>query len=180
MFGVGGYNLGRHLPLYESQESGHAPLWGRVCHSLYFTLFAETGAVGTGIWIWIVASCFVTAAAVARQVVKKSKELQARDAAPPYEAKALVGMCRGLEAALIGFLAAGAFLTVNYYPVMWCLLGFIVAARLTLQNDPVLVGMMGAPSESSTGGQKLPRSASAGPGGGARLVSGSSPGPQVG
>ena len=49
VLGVGVNNIGRHLPDFE-EKTGRRPLWGRACHSLYFTLLAESGTVGTVIW----------------------------------------------------------------------------------------------------------------------------------
>ena len=146
VMGVGGGDLGRQLPEYEDPSSGHASLWGRVCHSVYFTLLAESGVVGSAIWVWLVVGCLLTTATVARKLIGKDGELRDRGVEPPFEARALVGACRELEAALIAFLVAGAFLTVNYYPVMWSLVGLISATRLTVRNDAVLVNLMGVPS----------------------------------
>ncbi len=156
VMGVGGGDLGRQLPEYEQPGSGHASLWGRVCHSVYFTLLAESGVVGSALWVWLVVGCFLTTARVARKLIGKNDELREKDVEPPFEARALVGACRGLEAALIAFLVAGAFLTVNYYPVMWSLVGFVSATRLALLSDPALVGLMAAPSEPSRGGRIAP------------------------
>jgi O-antigen ligase len=156
VLGVGGGDLGRQLPEYEDANSGHTSLWGRVCHSVYFTLLAESGVVGSAVWVWLVVGCFLTTASVARKLIGKSDASRDGDVEPPFEARALVGACRGLEAALIAFLAAGAFLTVNYYPVMWSLVGFVSATRLALAGDPTLVRWIAAPVEGSREGGTAP------------------------
>jgi putative inorganic carbon (hco3(-)) transporter len=149
VLGVGGGDLGRWLPEYEDPTSGHTSLWGRVCHSVYLTLLAESGVVGSAVWVWLVAGCFLATASVARKLKGRNDAVQGEGVEPPIEARALVGACRGLEAALLGFLVAGVFLTVNYYPVMWTLVGFVSAARLSLARDPALARWMAAPAESS-------------------------------
>lgn len=156
--GVGGNNLGRHMYLYQEPNTSHEPLWGRVCHSVYLTLISETGTAGTVIWALIVIVSLFTTIRVARKLLRASRTIREAGGEPPYEATALVGMCRGLEASLIGFLVAGAFLTVNYYPVMWSLVGFMAATRLALEHDPALSGIDGEGVPPAEGRERgLPR-----------------------
>jgi hypothetical protein len=46
-----------------------------------------------------------------------------------------LGVSRGIEGALIGFLVAGAFLSVSYYPNMWTILGLMTSTTLAADND---------------------------------------------
>ena len=139
VLGVGANNLGRELPEFEDPRSGQRPLWGRACHSLYLTLLSETGVVGTALWAALLVCCFAATTGAGRRV----KDLIASDATGPASAsvaagRQLFGACRGLEAAMVGFLAAGVFLTINYYPVMWTLVAFMSATRVVLANEPAL------------------------------------------
>jgi hypothetical protein len=69
---------------------------------------------------------------------------RAKSHSPPYaaatllKARQLMAICRGLEASLIGFLVAGTFLTTNYYPNLWTIIGFMSATLLVLEMDPDL------------------------------------------
>ncbi len=42
----------------------------------------------------------------------------------------------GLDLALVGYLASGAFLSVLFYPHLWILLGLSVAANTTANKQP--------------------------------------------
>jgi len=114
-------------------------VWGRACHSLYFTMIAEVGLVGTILWLWLL---IVSVRHVRRVAVGISADrVRKRDAAPAEldpERKALLGVCRGLTGAIFGFLVSGAFLTVNYYPTMWSLFGLAGAAGLAARCDPLV------------------------------------------
>ena len=141
VFGVGVNNLGRHMATYEDLNTGHREMWGRACHSIFFTLFAEAGTVGTLVWLWMILSSVRATTSVAR--IAKREGVNGATSTDEVRLKAhqLIGLCRGFEASLIGFLVAGTFLTTNYYPNLWTILGLMMATRLTLENDPALAAL---------------------------------------
>ena len=138
VLGVGPNNLGRHMAEFEDLESGHRAMWGRACHSLFFTLFSESGLIGTAVWLWILALCMRTTGSVARVVKRAAADAPIRGPDTLLKARQMLAICRGLEASLVGFLVAGTFLTTNYYPNLWTLVGFMSATRLVLDFDPDL------------------------------------------
>ena len=56
--GVGPRNFGMYLADYYTGWEARAPrhMWGRVAHSVYFTVIPETGILGTGLFVMILLS----------------------------------------------------------------------------------------------------------------------------
>jgi len=140
--GVGPNNLGRHMAEFEDESTGHRSMWGRACHSIYFTLLAESGTVGTIVWLWMLLASVRVNALVARAVKRRAADPATARTKTLLKQRQLLGISRGLEASLIGFLVAGVFLTTNYYPNLWTLIGFMLATRLTLENDSDLAPLL--------------------------------------
>jgi O-antigen ligase len=81
---------------------------GRAAHSLYFTMLAELGSVGSVAFL-------VMLAAVIRRTWKLSR---AGDPGLPP------GLASGVGAALVSYAACSAFVSAFYYPPFWVLCGF--------------------------------------------------------
>ncbi len=139
VMGVGAMNYPLIAPLYEDplRRGSEMHLWGRACHSVYFTLFAESGVPGSLVWIAI---SLMTMLSLHRVGLRLDERLARAPADSPAadRARQLTFIARGIEGGMIGFLAAGAFITVNYYPSWWTLVAMAAAAELTLRCDPVL------------------------------------------
>jgi probable O-glycosylation ligase (exosortase A-associated) len=141
IFGVGPNNLGRHMSTYDDETKGHRPMWGRACHSIWFTMISEAGTVGTLVWLWMLVGSLRATTSVARIVKREGIDPPSSSPELRLKARQLLGLCRGFEASLIGYLVAGTFLTLNYYPNLWTIVGLMIATRLTLENDPDFVAM---------------------------------------
>ncbi|TGU70456.1 hypothetical protein E4633_11355 [Geomonas terrae] len=114
--GVGGNNFPRHFSEYQSTDL-RRDMWGRVAHSLWFTLLPETGVIGAYLYFALVYRNFKDVFAVKRY---------------PHEAlqqRFYVSMSTALLASLMGFFAAASFLSVLYYPIFWYLTALIVCLR---------------------------------------------------
>ena len=119
VFGVGTRNFGIAAPLYEDQiyaeQSGHH-MWGRVCHSIYFTVLAEQGLAGVVPFTVVLWWCFRT----------HRKILRAARRRPDDESLAAAStLSRGMVAALFAVLACGAFLSAAWYPPLWIMVGLL-------------------------------------------------------
>jgi O-antigen ligase len=132
--GVGSKNYGIHAPDYEDVERAETTgfhTWGRVAHSMYFTLLAEQGAAGTILFLSILGWCVVAQWRIRRWARGHPEDPSSRTAL-------LLGS--GLFAGIFALLATGAFLTVTYYPLLWVLVGMMASldgvARL-LRGEPM-------------------------------------------
>lgn len=125
ILGVGINNYGVWLPEYVDNRvefdntifSGATRAYGRVNHSLYFTLLSELGSIGVVLFT-IMLYRFYKELRFDRKIVDASAAEKLRN-------------CRNLSMALlggmIGFLVSGAFITVLYYPYFWLMCSLAVA-----------------------------------------------------
>ncbi len=144
LMGVGADNYPMHAPLFEdSQRAAEGlHLWGKACHSVYFTLLPETGVPGTLLWLTMLWVGFRTL----RRVAKASKALVAdEDAERAEKARWMFAMARGIEGGAIGYLVTGTFLSVLYYPNLWTLFGLMAATGLTARVEGILPSQADTP-----------------------------------
>ncbi len=125
VWGVGTRNFGIQAPFYEDveyAETGGYHVWGRVCHSMYFTLIAEQGLIGVILFVLTLKWTFST-----------GRRLKRHAADHPEDPAAVTTqfLATGLTAGVVGVLVTGAFLTVLYYPVLWVLVAFLAALDRT-------------------------------------------------
>lgn len=93
-------------------------MWGRVAHSVWFTLIPETGIVGILIFFLLL-----------RYNIKDIfliKRLSALHSDP--DDRHLYHVSLAMTASLAGFFASATFLSVLYYPHYWYMTAIIVAA----------------------------------------------------
>lgn len=114
IFGIGAGNYPYALSAYEDDPElqrlnvFNRSFGGRMAHSLYFTMLAELGSIGSGAFLvmWLT---------VLRRSWKLSK-------AP--ETHPLGHISAGVGAALLSYGATSAFVSAFYYPPFWLLCGF--------------------------------------------------------
>jgi len=137
IIGVGVHNYGAWLPDYVKPDDvlsdgspipTHTRTWGRVCHSIYFTLLAELGIVGVILFLTII-YCFFKEIKQKNSLQKKFETLNKSEGIDykllNYNVIKCQSLGNGLQAGMLGFLVSGTFLSVLYYPHMWilCTLG---------------------------------------------------------
>lgn len=114
VLGVGYFNFApyyeQHYPEDMLYENAQLP------HNIFVQVGTDTGFVGLFIYIMLIFSVF-----------SNGKKIRAicleRGAAGDFSAQ----ISRGLEAGFIGFLVAGQFVTVAYYPFMWIQLALMTS-----------------------------------------------------
>jgi hypothetical protein len=115
--GIGGANFPSRFPEYQTSYFKRS-MWGRVAHSLWFTLIPETGIFGIFIYFLLIVYNIKTAF----NIRKSTEFLQKEDNI----------FFKNLSVAFIGsfagFFGAATFLAVLYYPHFWYLTGILVAA----------------------------------------------------
>ena len=105
-------------PYFKEGARGRA---GRQAHSLYFTLIPETGLVGIIILFFFLLVCYSQGITIRRAGTRKNK-----NKASPFIKLSITS----LLCSLVGYLSAGAFVSVLYYPVFW----HLVALSVVISN----------------------------------------------
>lgn len=140
VIGVGVVNYGIWLPDYVrhddtmsdgSQLSGRTTAYGRVAHSIYFTLLAELGITGVILFTLMLFSFFKEVGFNQTSIKQSVSRRNAQETKIIIEDSTILELAKchslslGLMAGMIGFLASGAFLSVLYFPQFWwlCTLG---------------------------------------------------------
>ncbi|MDD5569385.1 MAG: O-antigen ligase family protein [Candidatus Pacebacteria bacterium] len=122
--GIGGNNFQVRFPEYQDNEYFRRGMWGRVAHSLWFTLIPETGIFGIIVYLLLL---FANIKAIFK-LRKYAKIL------PEEDAKFLKNISVAFLASFAGFFASATFLAVLYYPHYWYLTGLLVAITLISTN----------------------------------------------
>jgi O-antigen ligase len=132
VLGVGPANYQYNNFFYEDQKetSRGYHVWGRVSHSVYFTVLPEYGIVGTVLFFLIVVKGILARRRALRtcrsQLARQDLSAESRERFRFYQ-----HMLAGMDGAIVTFLVTGAFIAVLYYPHLWVLTAFTaVALRL--------------------------------------------------
>jgi putative inorganic carbon (hco3(-)) transporter len=107
---------------------GAPPAW-KTAHSSYFLVLGELGVTGLVLLLGLVVSNFKGNSKVRKKLAPAN--VPSDDA----NVRSAIIRLRLLNAALIGFAVAGAFLSAAYYPHIFVLSGLMVAARLNITRD---------------------------------------------
>lgn len=117
--GVGPGNFPIYFEDYQSEGHARGSMWGRVAHSLWFTLLPETGVLGAALFLYIILGNFKDI----NLLGKEGHSFSMKDQTYFFNLKI------ALLASLCGFLASATFISVLYYQHFWILTAIIVASR---------------------------------------------------
>jgi probable O-glycosylation ligase (exosortase A-associated) len=127
--GVGGNNFQVRFPEYQGHRFKKG-MWGRVAHSLWFTLIPETGIFGIIIYLMLLYYNI-------KDIFKIRRLNSLRD---NPDAQYLYNLSLAMLASLAGFFAAASFISVLYYPHYWYMTAIIVATmNITKHRSEILV-----------------------------------------
>jgi putative inorganic carbon (hco3(-)) transporter len=123
-FGVGGNNYQILFPDYQTKyfERG---MWGRVAHSLWFTLLPELGIPGIFIYFSLLYYNL-------QDIFYLKKFLSMSNT--NQDIQFLYNLSLAFLASFAGYFASATFLSVLYYPHYWYLTALLVAAKKTGTN----------------------------------------------
>jgi hypothetical protein len=132
--GVGPRNFGMYLADYYTGWEARAPrhMWGRVAHSVYFTVIPETGILGTGLFVMILLSNYRDNAHTgalnrrAARLALNDRGNQSVEHDPLRHLRSLRSLSVGLMGSMVAFLVTGLFISVFWYPYIWMLTAFMV------------------------------------------------------
>ena len=138
ILGVGGGNfqflVGQYQPTNFDKPQYLQRDWsGAVTHSVYFQVLAEQGSVGILLLGYIVWAHFRT--------LRRLRRLTASQPGIPSDVRRDAELYGGaLGGAVAGYCAAGAFLSVAYYPYLWYFSAMAVALETAAERDVTPVG----------------------------------------
>jgi O-antigen ligase len=129
ILGVGPANYQYNNQFYEDEKETARGFhsWGRVAHSVYFTLLPEYGLVGTVLFFIIV----IKGIMARRRALRTCRSQLARQDLSPESRERIrfyQQMLAGMDGVIVTFLVTGAFIAVLYYPHLWVLTAFTAAA----------------------------------------------------
>ena len=132
IFGVGVGNFGPWLPDYWEGKKQKSNMWGRVAHSLYFTLLPEMGIVGTFFFVGMLWGNFKDHRFICRLEENKGSLIAASNLTSA-EKKKISNVIRTLyffshaySGSMIAYLVTGIFISVLWYEYFWRLTAFWV------------------------------------------------------
>jgi putative inorganic carbon (HCO3(-)) transporter len=133
ILGVGGGNfpflVGQYQSLdFDKPEYLERDWSGTATHSLYFQILAEHGSVGSLLFAIVIGAHFVT--------IRRLRRLARRHPELPPDVRRDADLYGGaLGGAVAGYLAAGAFLSVAYYPYLWYFSAMAVALETAVSHE---------------------------------------------
>lgn len=127
-------NFHRKDMLYETAQ---------LPHNIFVQVGTDAGVTGLFVFLMIIYRSFKSTAEVRRLTAADS-------ATKPY-----YRLARGLDSALWGFLIAGQFVTVTYYPFIWINLAFSVCLRNIVTRE--LAGKLPEQLEAAAASRLQPR-----------------------
>lgn len=143
IMGVGAGNYQATVDLYylpsdraEREDVWHGgSLWGKPCHSVYFTIISELAAPGAVVFILIIWFIWKEMSKVERAVSKYSSNKNISGLYSTEEIKQYYSNALAIKGGLIGFLSTGAFISVLYYPFFWTLVAFAEIVRSNFEKQ---------------------------------------------
>ena len=114
LLGVGYFNFSPYFERYYPEDMLYRA--AQLPHNIFIQVGTDAGVTGLAIYLLIILGGF-RATWAARRALKNDKSHW------------LYNLSLGLDAASIGFLVAGQFVTIGYYPFMWINLAFSVALK---------------------------------------------------
>lgn len=148
VMGIGPGNFGPQFSNYVLPHDSYRfyaddPLrsWGRVAHSIYFTVIPELGLIG----IFLFGGMLYYTRKDKKWILNLKKMLEASlpknfddriddQTAFVHEVHKLKFIIFGINGALLGYLVSGIFLSVLYYPHFWILTAISVASKNVVEQ----------------------------------------------
>lgn len=120
VLGVGYFNFSSYYTVHHPDDIlfGNAQL----PHNIFVQVGTDAGLLGLAIYLALIISSFRSTRAIRRKLDNNRSHW-------------LYSVSFGYDAALIGFLIAGQFVTIGYYPFMWVQLALTAATRNIVLND---------------------------------------------
>jgi len=126
-FGVGYFNFIAYYENYYPQDLLRGRGSGEYPHNIFVQVGSETGFTGLLVYLMIIIRGFSATAAV-----RKSEARNGRLDSFEYT------ISKGLDLALWGFIVAGQFVSVAYYPYLWIHMAMVVCLHRITVKKPLI------------------------------------------
>lgn len=114
VLGIGYFNFAPYYAVHYPQKLWHGQ--SQLPHNIFIQVGTDSGLLGLGIFLILIYRNFQSAKIIQREC-KTNKD------APPFAAS----VARGLATSTVGFIIAGQFDTISYYPFFWINLALTVS-----------------------------------------------------
>jgi len=149
--GVGVNNYGPWLPDYwQGERRSSETMWGRVAHSLYFTLLPELGLVGSIIFIGMLLGNYKDHKFICN--LERNKKQYLAEANLEKEEKERIGneisslyfISKAYCGAMVAYLVTGIFISVLWYYFFWTLTAFwVLTGNYARKTEKQLISSQG-------------------------------------
>ncbi|GAX62991.1 lipid A core - O-antigen ligase and related enzymes [Candidatus Scalindua japonica] len=140
IIGVGAQNFGMWIQDYFPIEEKAYRMWGRVAHSLYFTLLPEMGIVGTIFFFGMIWGNYKDQRYLSTLETKKGALLAATNLTEEEKESISKGirtlhfLSLAYGGAMVAYLVTGIFISVLWYGYFWMLTSFYVITSNVARN----------------------------------------------
>ncbi len=117
IFGVGYFNFAPYFSKYYSEDIILGIGRAELPHNIFIQVGTDAGLVGLFVYLMLMYMGF-----------KATREVRRLTKGRPEERFNHL-LSRGMDTAFLGFIIAGQFVTVGYYPFMWIHLALVVSFR---------------------------------------------------
>lgn len=122
--------------------------WGKTAHSTYFLALGELGFLG------LLCVCVLIFGNMRANMQVRKRVMAQLPQPPPEEALRSLRLLDMMNAGLLYFAVAGAFLSATYYPHIYVLFGLMLAAReFALRHAPQAMSAGEKPASKARGGR---------------------------
>jgi putative inorganic carbon (HCO3(-)) transporter len=114
VLGIGYFNFPAVYPLYDPSNLWHGT--AQLPHNIFIQVGTDAGLIGLGIFVMLI-----------YRNLKAARDIRRACEGNPEAPAFAVGVARGLALTTWGFVIAGQFNTVSYYPFLWINLALTVS-----------------------------------------------------
>lgn len=121
----GSFNALPNVELFQRYQPEPLPLGflSTAPHSIYFQMLEEQGFVGLGLYLLLVASCWVSLASLRRKARRAPSTLW------------IVSYTQMIEVSLLGFLVSGAFLGLANFDLFYQLVAMVIILKMLARRE---------------------------------------------
>ena len=123
--GVGYFNFPPYYTTHHSDDLvGMVARWGKaeLPHNIFIQVGTDTGFTGLAVFLFLIAAGFLSIRKIGREAAKSGDVF-------------VENLAKGMNLALIGYIVAGQFVTVAYYPFFWIHLALVTAMCTFWRNE---------------------------------------------
>lgn len=140
LFGVGPGNFPWRFAEFEPPEKWKGRSHGgRAAHSLYFTVIPEWGLWGSVCFVLMIVSPWLEARKIRKRYIAINNAKEGSGGLSQEEVARYDELRKIIYGALFGYLFAGIFVSVLYYPHFWIITALLVAINRVIKTESLKI-----------------------------------------